>query len=234
MFLCNDHRVASLWCSWSSLEGVGPVDEVEVQVLQLQVLQGLQEGRLHVLWVMFSVPQLGCDEHILSSQRLMNTHHMHRIKVHAGLLTVKQTGLLLKQCRASPCPGRGLPAGPLRSPPRWRRWRRNQCGDIRLPKPKWLLVSPVDRDTKGQLYEKTNDSKLCLSFGTEICWYFMLFETPKTALVGTWCVMCTFTLVAARVVLIRNSPYALIYSALNIATVRTLAHILLAILPYYL
>lgn len=80
MFLANDHCVALLWWSWSSLEGVGPVDEVEVQVLQLQVLQGLQEGWLHVLWVMFSVPQLGCDEHILSSQRLMNTHHMHVLK----------------------------------------------------------------------------------------------------------------------------------------------------------
>lgn len=83
MFLCNDHRVALLWWSWSSLEGVGPVDEVEIQVLQLQVFQGLQEGWLHILWVMFSVPQLGCDEHVLSSQRLTNTHHMHRVKVHA-------------------------------------------------------------------------------------------------------------------------------------------------------
>lgn len=49
------------------------MDEVEVQVLQLQVLQGLQEGRLHVLRVMSSVPQLGRDEHILSSQGLMRS-----------------------------------------------------------------------------------------------------------------------------------------------------------------
>lgn len=48
------------------------MDEVEVQVLQLQVLQGLQEGRLHVLLVMPGVPQLGCDEHVLSSQGLMH------------------------------------------------------------------------------------------------------------------------------------------------------------------
>lgn len=50
----------------SSLEGVGPVDEVEVQVLQLEVLQGVQQGRLHVLWVVLGVPQFGCDEHVFS------------------------------------------------------------------------------------------------------------------------------------------------------------------------
>lgn len=48
------------------------MDEVEVQVLQLQVLQGLQQRRLHVLWVMLGVPQLGRDEHVLSSQGLVS------------------------------------------------------------------------------------------------------------------------------------------------------------------
>lgn len=72
-----------------SLEGVGPVDEVEVQVLQLQVLQGLQEWRLHVLRVMLCVPQLGCDEHVLPSQALttkcitshrINTFHVELVQ----------------------------------------------------------------------------------------------------------------------------------------------------------
>lgn len=48
------------------------MDEVEVQVLQLQVLQRFQEGWLHVVWVMAGVPQFGCDEHVLSSQRLVS------------------------------------------------------------------------------------------------------------------------------------------------------------------
>lgn len=51
----------------SSLKGVRPVDEVEVQVFKFQVLQGLQEGWLDIIWMVLAVPQLGCDEHILSS-----------------------------------------------------------------------------------------------------------------------------------------------------------------------
>lgn len=67
-------------CRLSSLEGVGPVDEVEVQILQLQVLQALQEGRLHVLRVMSGVPQLGCDEHVLSSQGLVHRQRQRQYR----------------------------------------------------------------------------------------------------------------------------------------------------------
>lgn len=74
----GNHLIIRRWQRLSSLEGVGPVDEVEVQVLQLQVLQSLQEGRLHVLWVMSGVPQLGCDEHVLSSQGL---RHRRRVQI---------------------------------------------------------------------------------------------------------------------------------------------------------
>lgn len=55
-----------------SLEGIGPVHEVEVQVVQFQVLQSLQEGWLHILCLMAGVPQLRRDEHILPPQGLMN------------------------------------------------------------------------------------------------------------------------------------------------------------------
>lgn len=46
--------------------------------------------------------------------------------------------------RSPPCPRRTPPAGLLRSRPHCRRWRHSRCGDIHLPEPKWLLVSPVD------------------------------------------------------------------------------------------
>jgi len=45
---------------------LGPVDEVEVDIVQLEVDKGLQEGRFDVGWVVFAVPNLGRDENLLA------------------------------------------------------------------------------------------------------------------------------------------------------------------------
>ena len=47
------------------LEADGPVDEVEIQVVEAQVRKGLLAGGLHVVRVVAIVPQLARDEELL-------------------------------------------------------------------------------------------------------------------------------------------------------------------------
>lgn len=47
-------------------EGHGPVDEVEVKVVELELSEGVIEGLLNVLGAMGVVPQLGGDEEVLA------------------------------------------------------------------------------------------------------------------------------------------------------------------------
>ena len=50
-----------------SLEGVRPVYEVEVQIVQAEVGESLPAGGLHVVRMVFVVPELAGDEHLLPS-----------------------------------------------------------------------------------------------------------------------------------------------------------------------
>lgn len=138
---------------WSSLESVGPVDEVEIQVLQLEILQRLQEGRLHVLWVMPGVPQFGGDEDVLSSQRLKDRHGQTD-EHHKGFWTrnhrmcserawTSARWLKFPVLSSLPCWGRASPAELLRSLSRCHRWQHSRCGGNQLPAHTWLLASPV-------------------------------------------------------------------------------------------
>lgn len=100
----------------SSLESMRPVDEVEVQVLQLQILQGLLQCRLHVLWVVSSVPQLWRDEHILSSQGLETHTHTPRVCLwHTGVEWINQTVTQTKSSRTFPGPSVSSKASPISS-----------------------------------------------------------------------------------------------------------------------
>ena len=47
------------------LEADGPVDEVEIQVVEAQVRKGLLAGGFHVVRMVTVVPQLACDEQVL-------------------------------------------------------------------------------------------------------------------------------------------------------------------------
>lgn len=47
-------------------EGNGPVDEVEVEVIKLELGERVIEGLLDVLWAVGVVPQLGSDEQVLT------------------------------------------------------------------------------------------------------------------------------------------------------------------------
>ena len=47
------------------LEGVRPVYEVEVQIVQAEVGECFPAGGLHIVRVVFVVPQLAGDEHLL-------------------------------------------------------------------------------------------------------------------------------------------------------------------------
>ena len=50
--------------SWAKVDG--PVDEVEVEVVKLELGEGIIESSLDVLRVVLGVPELGCDEDILT------------------------------------------------------------------------------------------------------------------------------------------------------------------------
>lgn len=50
----------------AGLEGNGPVDEVQVEVVSLQLLQGLVAGGLDELWLVGGVPELGGKEDLLT------------------------------------------------------------------------------------------------------------------------------------------------------------------------
>lgn len=45
--------------------------QVQVQILQLEVSQSLPEGRLHIIWVVLSIPQLGSYKQLLSRYHLV-------------------------------------------------------------------------------------------------------------------------------------------------------------------
>ena len=50
--------------SWSEVDG--PVDKVEVEILELKLGKGIIEGSLDGGRVVLRVPELGCDEDVLT------------------------------------------------------------------------------------------------------------------------------------------------------------------------
>jgi hypothetical protein len=50
--------------SWAKVDG--PVDEVEVEIVELELSKGIIESSLDVLRVVLGVPELGCDEDVLT------------------------------------------------------------------------------------------------------------------------------------------------------------------------
>ena len=76
------------------LEAHGPVDEVEVQVVQLQVAERLLAGTFHQVLVVIRVPQLADDEealmlhHLLLQLCLEGQTHLILVLVHVGTVNV--------------------------------------------------------------------------------------------------------------------------------------------------
>lgn len=61
----NDGAIGILWeLVISSLEGVGPVDEIQVEVVKPQVLKGVLTSAFHVVRVVLRVPKLGGHEQV--------------------------------------------------------------------------------------------------------------------------------------------------------------------------
>ena len=69
-------------CFLPSLEGVRPVYEVEVEILQAEVGEGLPAGGLHIVRVMLVVPELAGDENLVSghSRGLYTCGHFLRVE----------------------------------------------------------------------------------------------------------------------------------------------------------
>ena len=76
------------------LEAHGPVDEVEVQVIQLQVAERLLAGSFHRVLVVICAPQLADDEEVLIFHNLLlqlhveGQTHLILILVHVGTVNV--------------------------------------------------------------------------------------------------------------------------------------------------
>ena len=89
-----------------SLEGHGPVDQVEVQVGEAELGQAAPAGRLHVLWVVLGVPQLRRHKHLLTTQLLRETEEPPlTMKPPPGVdsLSLSEETLLLNTLPASSC-----------------------------------------------------------------------------------------------------------------------------------
>ena len=77
---CDRNRPAHVVLVRDMKEGCGPVDQIQINVRQIEILrgvkhlrcdremyqQGLLEGRTHVLAVVVGVVELGCDEEIFA------------------------------------------------------------------------------------------------------------------------------------------------------------------------
>ena len=68
--------------------GLGPVDHEGVDVVQLEVLQGLQQVGLHVLRPVVPVPQLSLDEEVLSLDDPLGKQLLQGLPYHVLVVVV--------------------------------------------------------------------------------------------------------------------------------------------------
>ena len=96
IFLIGNHvYVLIQWEKvFPKLEAHGPVDEVEVQVIQLQVAERLLAGSFHQVLVVIRAPQLADDEEVLTFYNLLlqlgmgGQTHLILILVRVGTVNV--------------------------------------------------------------------------------------------------------------------------------------------------
>ena len=73
------HVIAGLGKGHALLQGHRPMHQVQVQIIQLQVVQGGFQGRLHILRGMVAVPQLGGDPQVLALYGAGGEHLLQRL-----------------------------------------------------------------------------------------------------------------------------------------------------------
>ena len=77
-FLKRDQIIGCLRQPHPWPQGHGPVDQIEVEVIQPQIGQGLLQGRLHILGGMGAVPQLGGDPELLPPHQALAECNVER------------------------------------------------------------------------------------------------------------------------------------------------------------
>lgn len=92
------------------------MNQVQVQILQLEVSQCLPEGRLHILGVVLSVPQLGSHKQLLPRYRLVQEAGpiMRRANGHPVLPTLTSGRGIRRELMPGPSPPPTHTPSPLR------------------------------------------------------------------------------------------------------------------------